>query len=450
MRFWVSRLFLVFPLLTWLAALGAFSSGVVPRSRRHHKPSDNLTQLVERLTLLQRIDKELSDRLDVDYVLEIALDVIIRISRANAGGIGLIENGVMTTGRYMGVYPSGFTQAFPKIPDGIVGRVLRTRIPELVKNVSIDPDYVCRVPGTRAQITIPLLARDRVIGILNVQTHNPAYFSHDVFEFLQIITTRIAVAVDNAQLYQVSQTQLAELQGLYARVSELERLKTDMIRLAAHDLRSPLNVILGFNDLLRDSAVDERQREYSGHVDKAARQMQRLIHDTLSLERIKAVHEQRLEQPISLCEVVETAYCQYQEQAQQKHLDFRLQMVDKPLVAGDAAQLREALENLISNAVKYTPPQGRVEVRLRVVGGQACLEVEDSGYGISPDLQACLFQPFYRVLTPETRNIDGTGLGLHLVKNIVERHNGGIIFTSQYGKGSTFGFALPLATAGCA
>ena len=111
---------------------------------------------------------------------------------------------------------------------------------------------------------------------------------------------------------------------------------------------------------------------------------------------------------------------------------------------GDPMLLYEAISNIIGNAIKYTPKAGTVHVWLTVEGQSACVRVHDNGYGIPEEQQERLFSPFYRVQTEETQEIEGTGLGLHLVKNIIERHNGNMVFSSVYGEGSTFGFNLPL------
>jgi signal transduction histidine kinase len=113
-------------------------------------------------------------------------------------------------------------------------------------------------------------------------------------------------------------------------------------------------------------------------------------------------------------------------------------------VMGDVFQLQEAIANLVSNALKYTPRGGKVTLRVQVHREEVVLTVEDNGYGIPEAMQRRLFSAFYRAATKEASQIEGTGLGLHLVKNIVERHNGRTLFHSEYGKGSTFGFALPL------
>jgi signal transduction histidine kinase len=114
-------------------------------------------------------------------------------------------------------------------------------------------------------------------------------------------------------------------------------------------------------------------------------------------------------------------------------------------VDGDPTELREPVTNLLGNAVKYTGSGGVIRVALHRDGDSALLEIADTGYGIPADQQEGLFQPFHRVKTRETYTIDGTGLGLYLVKRIVERHRGSVHFYSDYGKGSVFGFRLPLA-----
>lgn len=406
---------------------------------------DALKKQLEKLTILQRVDAELTHKLDVSYVLEMALDAAMRFSRANAGAVVLVDNDTIYGGKVIGVYPADFIDTYPKTPSGIVGRVLGTMQAELVTDVLSDPDYVPLIAATRAQISIPLVSQERIVGLLNLETPRPDYFTEEVFDFLKILTGRFAAAIDNSQLYQVSQQQLTELKDLYARVSGLEQLKTDMIRIAAHDLRNPLSAILGFSSLLGDTELPPRQLEYAKVIEKSAHRMHKIITDILSLQRIEAMQTSAVQSIANLREIIDKSYHDHQELAQIKNQNYTLHLPEgSVIVAGDAPQLKEAADNLVSNAIKYTPDGGQVNVRLAHEDGFARVEVEDQGYGIPEEMQEHLFQPFYRARTEETRDIDGTGLGLHLVKNIIERHNGEMIFKSIYGKGSTFGFRLSL------
>lgn len=403
------------------------------------KTEDALQENIENLSLLRQIDNELNRSLALEVVLDIAVDAVIRGSRASDGFIAVMEEDTLVSARGFGGYYGTQTLQWDR---GIVARVLHTQQPEWVKDVSTDPDYVPHLPHTRAQITFPLLNRRHLVGVLNVET--PTKFSHQGFEFLKLIASRIASSLDNARLYALSQSQLEELRRLYDRIKSLEQLKTDMIRLAAHDIRNPVNTILGFIFLLEESPnVGEEEKSYLESVSRAAQNIQQITEDILSLQRIEQMHNEGTYEALDLTALIRRLYEKYQPQAAEKQQTYVLSLPETDVLAwGDGAQLHEAIDNLVGNAIKYTPPEGKVTVELWQENGLIIFEVTDTGYGIPEDQQARLFQPFYRAKTTETAAIKGTGLGLHLVKNIIERHQGKMRFRSVYGQGSTFGFEL--------
>jgi signal transduction histidine kinase len=382
-------------------------------------------------------------------VLAVALDATLRLSNANAGFIALVDGEKIEVAQAIGRYPlTDDENADPmRLRDGVVGRVVRTRRAALVLDVFDDPDYIPVLPSTRSQIVIPLVSHDMLVGVLNLETNQTGRFNAELFDFLELLTARIAVAIDNARLYQVSQTQLAQLKDLYAQVSELEQLKTQMIRIAAHDLRSPLGVVSGYLSLLEEelgTTFLEANQAYFGPIHRAINRMQRMTTDVLSLERIHAA-QARDWQDMSLRDLVERALLDQRDQSTAAGLDIRTEMpADDIVMRADPVQLYEAVTNLINNAIKYTPRGGSVTVRLSNVDNRAVFEVQDTGMGVPEEFRSGLFRPFYRVKTQETKDIDGTGLGLYLVKGIVDRHNGQMRFETEHGKGSTFGFELPL------
>ncbi len=406
---------------------------------------ETLESTIERLTLLRRIDVELSESLDFKSVLTIAMDTVLRASGAEHGFIGLLENDQLRIVHAAGSYEIG--SLWPTNM-GVVGRALRTHEPQLVLDVDSDPDFLHNIPDIRAQMAIPLVHRDRLLGILSLKTKFPNLFTPQAFDFLRLIAGHITVALDNARLYQLSQQQLEELHQLYMRVSDLEQLKTDMIRIAAHDLRNPLGIVMGYAQMLLMSdgdALTDEQRFFLDAIEGAAGRMSKIVNDILSLQRIEASLNNKDCEHANLLDLVRDIFSSNQVRARDKHQIIRLTMPEvSVMVCVDIPQLREAMDNLISNAIKYTPDGGSVAVCVDVKDQRAVFEVEDSGFGIPEDQQGRLFQPFFRASNAKASSIEGTGLGLHLVKNIIERHGGKMHFHSELGRGSLFGFDLPV------
>ncbi|NDJ59834.1 MAG: PAS domain S-box protein [Chloroflexi bacterium] len=420
--------------------------GVVRDVTPQHQVEAALNQQVALMAVLRQVDAELNQTLDAELVLKVALNAALVLSHADAGYIALFDGDQLRVARASGPYQ----QRPVSCEGGIVGRVLRRRCPELVQDAQRDADPRSSLPDTQAQMTLPLAQHDRLIGVLNLETMDADRFTAETFDFVNLLTTRIAAAVANANLYQIAQQRLKELRGLYEQVSALEQLKTEMIRVATHDIRSPLGLIKGYIEILRLELTDMLQEAQVGYVDaieQSIKRIEQLTTDVLSLERIEMKRGQPTER-INLIHVIEHAVSDHRHASRQKAQTLYTELPDDTLtILGDSIDLVEAVGNLLNNAIKYTPEGGRVEVRLRQVHNRALLEVEDTGYGIPADKQAKVFEAFYRVKTDETRRIMGTGLGLYLVKRIVERHGGRVNFKSVIGQGSRFWIELPLVHA---
>lgn len=405
-----------------------------------------LDKYIEQLTILRQVDEELTEMLNVEYVLALALDASIRLSGANAGFIGLMEDGHLSIQQAVGHYSEALPGISP-LDSPLVMRLIRDQKPRLIQDVTQEHDYVTLNSRTKALMLIPLMSYERLIGILNLETRYPERFTQETFDFIRLLAARAAVAIENAQLYTLAQDQLAQLQDLYAQVSALEKIKTDMIRIAAHDLRNPVGVIVGYAQLLEhdlESVMTDKRAKYLNSIEHAATRMEKITTDILSLERIQKIQLQQTER-VNLSDLVTEVFKDNEQSANGKSQRYIISLPLKSvIVSGDDAQLREAMSNLISNAIKYTPERGAITVTLARNEGKAVFTVKDSGFGIPQEQQTSLFQPFFRAHTKETADIEGTGLGLHLVKNIIERLEGEMIFESVYGEGSTFGFKLPM------
>ena len=229
-------------------------------------------------------------------------------------------------------------------------------------------------------------------------------------------------------------------------LKKLEEWKSGAIQTAAHDLRDPLNLITGAANFLRDSleeATPEQEKCFT-MIRSGADRMSTLIEQMLSLEHVESGVEIATSR-IDLRQLVEQSVEDFKRAAQGKRVQLEFEgQAATVQVEGDESWLQRAVANLVSNAVKYTPSGGRVRVRYSEAEGQGVVEVVDTGPGIPEAAQARLFQRFYRVEGEATRQTPGSGLGLAIVKTIIERHGGRVWVSSAEGKGSTFGFLVPL------
>lgn len=227
---------------------------------------------------------------------------------------------------------------------------------------------------------------------------------------------------------------------------DLNRFKDEMLRMASHDLRSPLALIVGYCSLISlDTPEDSPIQEYIVSIQRATERMQGLLDDLLRVEQIRK-SPLELHEKVDFGELVSAAIDHARPAAEQKHhtLETDLALDDVPPVSINPVLVREAMENLIGNAVKYTPEGGRIRVHAFAQDNAVHFSVEDNGIGIPKESLPRVFETFYRAKQAGAENVEGRGLGLSLVKTIIERHGGEVWVESEQGSGSRFGFWIPM------
>lgn len=226
---------------------------------------------------------------------------------------------------------------------------------------------------------------------------------------------------------------------------QLNELKTQMIRMASHDLKNPLSRVLGYGEIISTSGeLDDTNMRFMKNIMSAGDEINQIITDILDLEQLRSGHMER--KPASFKNLVREIVSRHEPDKDRKQQTLTLDMPSAPITVNvDYLRLGQAISNLVGNAIKYTPEEGEIQVRIWQPDEKTVqLDVQDNGYGIPEDSQAKLFTEFYRVKTKATRNISGTGLGLSLVKSVVEAHDGTIGVESVEGEGSKFYVKLPI------
>jgi signal transduction histidine kinase len=301
--------------------------------------------------------------------------------------------------------------------------------PMVVSDTRQDPFDLCQEGGcVCAYAGVPLKRAAEPAGALFALCGQPRAFDLGELVTMEAVATIAAAAIHNAQLMNALQ--------------QANELKQTLIQLAVHDIRNPLTIAIGFLDLLADDLVNlsPTQHEFVTWIERALFQIDEIIEGILVHERATGGELER--QPCDLNHITRQAVADFEIAAAKKsqHVTFQPD-IDLADVTGDALLLREAIGNLISNAVKYSPQGGEIVVRTGMEADEVVVTIQDSGSGISLDDQQKLFRPFARLLSAGTER--GYGLGLSLVKTVVERHGGRVTVDSVLGQGAIFGIHLP-------
>ncbi|MFQ6050724.1 MAG: MEDS domain-containing protein [Candidatus Hydrothermarchaeota archaeon] len=261
---------------------------------------------------------------------------------------------------------------------------------------------------------------------------------NSVIEYVKDITEKKKVEEELKESYE-------KLQVAYDELKELDRIKSDFINIASHELRSPLSAIMGYLTLMETKTeLDEKQKHYLDIIFRNASLLNELIYKILELSLIESGKIELFKRKSSILKITKEIIEDLEIKAKEKEQEITLEFSEKvPMIKIDRERIKEVLTNLISNAIKFTPEGGKIKVNIENRKEDVLVSVSDNGPGISEEDQKRIFDRFYKVESSLTRSVEGTGLGLSIAKGLVELHGGKIWVESELGKGSTFYFTIP-------
>jgi signal transduction histidine kinase len=412
-----------------------------------------LTRSVEELRALGEVGQAVSSTLDLETVLDTIATRAVQLSGANGGVIYEYDEETRALSRISGAYGldddlGEILRAMPlRLGEGAAGRAAVRQAPVQVADVLAEGTYdVARVRamferhGYRSLLAVPLLFERQIVGVLVVWGHEPGTFAEEIVDLLRTLGTQSVLAIRNARLFR-------ELADKGKQLEAASRHKSEFLANMSHELRTPLNAIIGFSEVLSEEMFGElnlKQAEYLQDILESGRHLLSLINDILDLSKVEAGRMELERADFDLPGAIENALLLMRERANRKSIAL-VRTIDERLgvVWADERKVKQVLLNLLSNALKFTPEGGRVDVRAMIEDGTAEISVTDTGVGIAPEDQGAVFEEFRQVGTA-ARKVEGTGLGLALSRKFVELHGGRIRVKSQPGAGSTFTFTLPL------
>lgn len=410
-----------------------------------HTSVADLVELEERnriLRLLNRAGRILTATLEVEQVLERLLQVATQIIGAEGSSVWLWDEKepeylICRAASHSGNIPLLVHQRIRQ-GEGVAGWVAHTGESCIVTQAANDPRFSSSIDTrsgfvTTSLIAVPLQLRNQIIGVLEVVNKRDGDFSADDLAVAETLAASASVAIDNARLVEALQQQMRDLQE---RNEELDAFDHTV----AHDLQNPLALIVGFADVLkRNGGISaEEQKQALDVIVKNAHKMSNIVQELLILSSVRK-HEVE-KQPVDMKPVVQEALERLAHLLQEYQAELILPQA-WPVVMGYGPWLEEVWENYISNAIKHGGRPPRVELGATPQpDGTITYWVRDNGPGLTPEEQARLFTPFTRL---SDIRVTGHGLGLSIVRRIIEKLGGEVGVESEVGKGSLFSFTLP-------
>jgi len=326
---------------------------------------------------------------------------------------------------------------------GFAGRVAASKRPVFIEDTAKADLHnpLLRQKGITSLLGVPLLVEGRLIGVIHVGTFARHQFSDDDTRLLHLVADRIALAIENARLYEEERTARTEAEAA-------NRAKDEFLTILSHELRTPLTPIIGWLHMMQRGVLPPAEFERGLSVlDRNSLVLKRLINDLLDMSAI-LTGKMRLEAtPVELEAVVREAIETVRPQATERDIQIDLSFGPwaNPVVAGDRTRLVQTFWNLLTNAVKFSQSGGKVRVNCETLPATAVIGIEDSGEGIAPEFLPHVFERFRQADGSKTRSHGGLGLGLALVKSFVDAHQGTIEVASDgVGRGTRFTVQLPV------
>ena len=432
-----------------LTAFATPAAIAIENARLFTQTDQALAARVEELSVMQRISRELNTTLDTALVANITLSWAMKNTGATAGWVGLAGAAGLSVIESEGYGPAEARLKAEPLPveGGLAGRVLSSGEPVRLAELHGELPAAFRLESTRSLLAVPIKREGEAVGLVTLESIHSDGFTDEHAAFVTRLLDLTSIALTNSRLY--------------AEVHAANIAKSEFVSFVAHELKTPMTSIKGYADLLLGGAVggvNDMQKQFLSTIRGNVERMNTLVSDLSDVARIESGRLRLEPKPIAFTAVIEDVTRSTKALIDAKNQTLAVEAApDLPPVRADYVRTAQVLTNLVSNAYKYTPEGGHIWLRAvrspnhwDPAGAPEVLHItiQDDGIGISPEDQKKLFQKFYRAEDRLAREMaPGTGLGLNIVKNLVELQGGRIWMESEFRKGSTFHFTLPLADA---
>ncbi len=435
--------------LAMFVAIGAGITAVNEAARRARRRVDDARAEAEAtaalLTKLQQVTEDVPPTLSLQEVLHALLRRLREVLDADSAQVLLLDDaGERLVPAAADSLPGPETAAGAPEERGLTGRIAASEDGLIVSAPDAgEATGGRREEAARSVLGVPLRLDGELIGVMEVGARTPGRFTPADLDLLRRVGRRAVLAIERARL-------AVEQARARAEAEAANRAKDDFLAVLSHELRTPLTSMLGWVRMLRSHQLPPERSEHALEViERNTRTQAQLINDLLDVSRIVAGKMEVAHEPLDLGTVVVRAVDAARREAQARGIVLDVVVASGAgTVMGDATRLEQVVTNLVGNALKFTPATGRVQVRLERVAGEVRLTVHDSGQGIAPEVLPHVFDRFRQGEGSSRRRHEGLGLGLAIVRHLVEAHGGRVAARSAgEGRGATFEVFLPVGGA---
>lgn len=432
--------------LLLLLVVAVLCALLLEQLRREHRETERERALALRLTALNELFQRLNTTLDLDLTLQTVAEAPQALLETDMTIISLLD----AAGEHLSVVAAAgvdvalFAGQRWSVDDTLVSAVLSSSRPYVIDQPARYSDMLPAglveeqtIAPVASGVSVPLLLNGELLGVLDVGYYKHRVFTDEDLAFLQALGQEAALAIRNARLYEREREQVARLRAL-------DKLQESFVSAVSHELRTPLTCIKTSVDLLHatSTGLSEDQVELICTVEQHVRRLEAFVADLLEITRLEAGRVTLSTQPTDLRQIVNRVAEALRPLTRRKHQTVYLHWPDDlSQVEADRRRIEQTLTNVLSNAIKFTPKQGQIDIRVTEMPDNVQVCIADNGPGIPEGEQSRVFDKFYVVA--DDRGLSGVGLGLYIARQMIELHGGHIWVKSRVGEGSTFCFAVP-------
>ena len=400
------------------------------------------------MSALVDMAKQVTGNLKLQSVLQTTVQILQGLLNARASTITMLTedgDGLLVKAA-VGIDPQ-FMNARMQLSESISGVVVQSAELVYIRDSYSDPNFLFFDERVRSLLVVPLIVRDMPVGTLTIDSDRPYAFTESDTQLMTIAAAQVSVAIANARLFEELEERAAELAVAYNELKESDRLKDELVQNVSHELRTPLTFVKGYVDLLMDGdkgLLTPEQQEYLQIVSDKTDDITRIIEDIITLQRIDSGNLQL--EVMSMVDLLQTAVLNHRLVADKKGLNIVCSIPPGQTgsVRIDKGRMNQVLDNLIGNAFKFSPDGGTIRLSMAENGHELLVSVVDEGIGMPVEKHQRIFERFYQIDGSSRRRFGGTGIGLAIVKRIIDAHEGKIWVESELNKGSAFFFILPI------